>query len=61
MTSTLEFHFYETVIKAVVYRDKEPNKKQTHYLCFGCVFQFRELDNNAHNSGTLSVLFCVLS
>ena len=32
MRVTLEFHFYETVIKAVVYRKKEPDEKQTHYI-----------------------------
>ena len=29
---TLEFHFYETVIKAVVYKDKYPDEKQIHYI-----------------------------
>ena len=32
MNTTLEFHFYETVIKAVVYRDKAPDLKQIHYI-----------------------------
>ena len=32
MCSTLEFHFAETVIKAVVYRNNEPEKKQIRYI-----------------------------
>ena len=32
MQSTLEFHFAETVIKAVVYRNKEPGNKQIRYI-----------------------------
>ena len=32
MCQILEFHFYETVIKAVVYREKDPNDKQQHYI-----------------------------
>ena len=30
--ATLELHFYATIIKAVVYRNTEPDKKQTHYI-----------------------------
>ena len=32
MRVVLEFHFYATVIKAVKYRTKEPNKRQTIYI-----------------------------
>ena len=32
MKVTMEWHFAETVIKAVVYRNKEPNKKQIRYI-----------------------------
>ena len=32
MELTTEFHFGDTVIKAVVFRDKYPSDKQTHYI-----------------------------
>ena len=37
MQSTLEFHFAETVIKAVVYRNKDPDKKQIRYITKKCI------------------------
>ena len=30
--SILEFHFYDTIIKAVVYKENKPEDKKVHYI-----------------------------